>query len=78
MDWESWKKELRRRLPSNLSTWNDGEFWPDLGALAAASPLWREEDECHACASGGTVTVQLGIVGNRFVLKSLTIRPELK
>jgi len=76
MDWESWQREVARKLPPELTSENG--YWPDLRTLTTTGALWRRED-AHCCPTGGSVSVQLGIVGNRFVLKSLDIkvnRPE--
>jgi hypothetical protein len=71
-DWGSWQKELAKKLPPDLGTWND--MWPDLDTLTTDGSLWRPDD-AHCCPSGGTVHVQLGIVDNRFVLKSFRVDP---
>jgi hypothetical protein len=70
MDWDSWHGELK--LPTGLSTSGGGYFWPRLQSLTADSPLWRSDDP-RCCPTGGTVYVQLGIVGTRFVLRSFRV-----
>lgn len=71
LDWDSWHEDLNRRLPAGLTS-VDG-FWPNLKSMTAQGGLWRRND-AHADPTGGTVTIQLGIIGSRFVLKSLKLR----
>jgi hypothetical protein len=70
LDWWGWQQGFDRRLPSGLESQNG--FWPDLATMSAAGGLWNKDDP-HCCPSGGTVDVQLGITGNRFILKSLKV-----
>jgi len=71
MDWESWQTDAAAKLPAGLANVNG--YWPDLRTLTTQGGLWRASD-AHCCPSGGSVSVQLGIVGNRFVLKSFEIK----
>ena len=73
LDWWGWQQGFDRRLPSGLESQNG--FWPDLATMSAAGGLWTKDDP-HCCPSGGTVDVQLGITGNRFILKSLKVRRQ--
>jgi len=71
MDWESWQHEAELKFPPDLT--NQNGYWPDLSTLTTSGALWRPDD-AHCCPSGGSVSVQLGIVDNRFVLRSLEIK----
>lgn len=71
MDWESWQHEAERKFPPDLT--NQNGYWPDLRTLTTDGALWRPDD-AHCCPSGGSVSVQLGIVENRFVLRALDIK----
>jgi hypothetical protein len=71
MDWVSWQYEAARKFPPDLT--NENGYWPDLRTLTTTGALWRGDD-AHCCPTGGSVSVQLGIVDNRFVLKSLDIK----
>jgi len=71
MDWESWQHEAELKFPPDLT--NQNGYWPNLSTLTTDGALWRPED-AHCCPSGGSVSVQLGIVDHRFVLKSLDIK----
>jgi hypothetical protein len=71
MDWVSWQYEAALKFPPDLT--NQNSYWPDLSTLTTDGALWRPDD-AHCCPSGGSVSVQLGIVDNRFVLRSLDLK----
>jgi hypothetical protein len=71
LDWDGWQQNLDRRLPPGFESQNG--FWPRLATMSAGGALWRPDD-AHCCPTGGTVEIQLGISGTKFVLKSLRVR----
>ncbi len=73
LDAQAWITDLQRRLPRGLSV-RKGP-WPDLDAMTFDSPLWKEGD-ANCCPSGGVVYVELGIEGDRLVIRSLKVERE--
>ncbi len=71
---ESWKTALAEALPEGLGVWKGVDYdWPEM---AAYSSLWRTDD-ANCCATGGEVTVDLGVEGTALRLVGVTPRPAV-
>lgn len=72
LDAQSWLKDLASRLPPGREIWKG--VWPDLETMEATAGLYRPGDG-NCCPSGGSARIELGIDGDRFVVKRLQLLP---
>ncbi len=71
---ETWRIDLRRRIPSNLEIWKG--TWPDLRTMQAEVALYRKGDS-NCCPTGGAAHVRLSIQDGKFVIESVSIDKQL-
>lgn len=69
---QRWLKELGAKLPRGLRPL-PGTVWPDIDRMAAEVPLRREQ----AMERGETAHVELAVRGDRFVVRSVMVRPPV-
>ncbi len=66
LDTSSWSKELSRRLPADHGVWKGVVL--DLENMRAESPVWRTDRDGNCCPTGGHVTVEFRLDGDRLVI----------
>lgn len=69
----SWKDELRTRLPDGMGLWKGVEY--DYYGLSSYFPIWRDSD-ANCCATGGNAYAVFKIVDNRLAIDTLDFTPD--
>ena len=72
VDTTSWLNDLAHRLPAGLAVWKG--IYPDYISMKAETPLWRKQDS-NACPTGGRAELGLALKDDRFVLRSVRLKP---
>lgn len=72
IDTSAWATQLQSLLPEGHGVWKGVVL--DLGRMEAETPVWREGDG-NCCPSGGRVTLELGLDGDRLVVERAVHTP---
>lgn len=69
----SWKDELRTRLPEGMGLWKGVDY--DYYGLSSYFPIWRDSD-ANCCATGGNAYAVFKIVDDRLRIDTLDFTPD--
>jgi hypothetical protein len=69
----SWKTELRTRLPEGMGLWKGVDY--DYYGLSSYFPIWRDSD-ANCCATGGNAYAVFKIVDDRLKIDTLDFTPD--